>query len=91
MRLASNASYVIGVIGVIALTVSTADARTHPNRNHGNNNRLAPYAYGNAYGYSGDFTSRRGPPISRRNGTIPETGAERWQDRGLNYEIGNPY
>jgi len=47
MRLASKASYVIGVTGVIALSACAADARPRQNNHH----RPSPYAYG-AYNYA---------------------------------------
>jgi hypothetical protein len=55
MRLASKASYVMGLAGVIALTACAADARPRQNNRHRHN----PYAYGYNYAYPGDLQSRR--------------------------------
>src|SRR5262249_56050063 len=54
MRLASKASYVIGVIGVIALTACAADARPRQNNHH----RYNPYVYDYNYAYPGDVRFR---------------------------------
>jgi len=54
MRLASKASYVIGVIGVIALTACAADARPRQSNHH----RYNPYAYDYNYAYPGDVRFR---------------------------------
>lgn len=54
MRLASKASYAIGVVGVIALTACAADARPRQNNHH----RHSPYAYDYNYAFPGDVQFR---------------------------------
>jgi hypothetical protein len=71
MRLAR--SYVIGVIGVIALTAYAADARPRQNNHHHHN----PYAYLYNYAYPGDVQFRDG---YRNN--IPQRSYDVYDTRG---------
>jgi len=54
MRLASKASYLIAITGVIALTACAAYARPRQHNHH----RHSPYAYDYNYAFPGDILFR---------------------------------
>jgi hypothetical protein len=68
-------SYVIGVIGVIALTAYAADARPRQNNHHRHN----PYAYLYNYAYPGDVQFR-GSNGYRNN--VPQRSYDVYDIRG---------